>query len=51
VTDAKSYRNRFSMTIIQHAVWRYYRFPFSHRNVQELLHQRVIQVSHETLRE
>ena len=39
------------MTIIQHAVWLYHRFPLSYRDVQELLHQRGIQVSHETLRE
>ena len=39
------------MTIIQHAVWLYHRFPLSYRNVQELLHQRGTEVSHETLRE
>ena len=38
------------MTIIQHAVWLYHRFPLSYRDVQELVHQRGIQVSHETLR-
>ena len=50
MTDAKPYRLRFPMSIIQHAVWLYY-FPLSYRDVQELLHQRGIQVSHETLRE
>jgi len=39
------------MTIIQHAVWLYHRFPLSYRDVQELLHWRSIQVSHETIRE
>ena len=39
------------MSIIQHAVWLYHRFPLSYRDVQELLHQRGIEVSHETLRE
>jgi putative transposase len=39
------------MTIIGHAVWLYNRFPLSYRNVQELLYQRGIQVSHETVRE
>jgi putative transposase len=39
------------MTIIQHAVWLYHRFPLSYRDVQELLNQRGIVVSHETLRE
>ncbi len=51
MTDPKPYRHRFPMTIIQHAVWLYHRFPISYRDVQELLHQRGIQVSHETLRE
>jgi len=44
VTDAKPYRHRFPM-IIQHAVWLYHRFPLSYRGVQELLHQRSIEVS------
>ncbi|GAA3999046.1 hypothetical protein GCM10022631_07340 [Deinococcus rubellus] len=39
------------MTIIQHAVWLYHRFPLSYRDVQELLYQRGIEVGHETLRE
>ncbi|WP_438503511.1 IS6 family transposase [Deinococcus alpinitundrae] len=39
------------MTIIRHPVGLYHRFPLSYRDVQELLHQRGIQVSHETLRE
>jgi len=51
VTDPKPYRHRFSMTIIQHAIWLYHRFPLSYRDVQELLHQRGIVVSHKTLRE
>ena len=51
MTDAKPYRHRFPMTIIQHVIWLYHRFPLSYRDVQELLHQRGIEVSHETLRE
>jgi len=51
VTDRKPYRHRFPLTIIQHALWLYHRFPLSERDVQELLHQRGIQVSHETLRQ
>ena len=39
------------MIILQHAVWLYHRFPLNYRDVQELLHQRDIQVSHETIRE
>ena len=34
---------RFPMTIIQHAIWLYHRFPMSYWDVQELLHQRGIQ--------
>ncbi len=51
MTDPKPYRHRFPMTIIQHAVWLDHRFPVSYRDVQELLHQRGIEVSHETWRE
>jgi len=51
VTDVKPYRHRFPIAIIQHAIWLYHRFPLSYRDVQELLHQRGIVVSHETLRE
>ena len=51
MTDPKPYRHRFPMTIIGHAIWLYHRFPLSYRDVQELLHQRGIEVSHETLRE
>jgi len=51
VTDPTPYRHRFPMAIIQHAVWLYHRFPLSYRDVQELLHQRAIHISHETLRE
>ena len=35
---------RFQMTTIQHAIWLYHRFPLSYRDVQELLHQRGIEV-------
>jgi putative transposase len=51
VSHVKPYRHRFPTLIIQHAVWLYHRFPLSDRDVQELLHQRGIVVSHETLRE
>ena len=51
MTAAKPYRHRFPMTAIQHAIWLYHCFPLSYRDVQEILHQRGIVVSHETLRE
>ncbi|GGI66840.1 putative transposase [Deinococcus humi] len=39
------------MSIIGYAIWLYHRFTLSYRDVQELLLERGIQVSHETLRE
>jgi hypothetical protein len=38
-------RHRFPAEIISHAVWLYYRFNLSHRDVEELLAERGIQVS------
>lgn len=43
-------RRRFPPVIIQHAVWRYFRFTFSLRDVEEMLVQRGIEVSYETIR-
>jgi len=43
-------RRRFSPEIIQHAVWLYARFTLSFRDVEELLAERGIDVSNETLR-
>jgi len=34
------------MTIIGYAIWLYHRFPLSYRDVQELLYERGIHVSH-----
>lgn len=36
--------------MIRLAVMLYVRFPFSFRNVEDLLHERGIDVSHETIR-
>src|SRR3954452_11713052 len=41
---------RFPPEIIQHAVWLYLRFTLSLRDVEELLAERSIDVSHETIR-
>lgn len=41
---------RFPGEVIAHAVWLYLRFPLSFRDVEELLTERGIQVSHETVR-
>ena len=43
-------RQRFPLTVIQHAVWLYFRFTFSLRDVEEMLAQRGIDVSYETIR-
>jgi putative transposase len=43
-------RHRFPVEIIQHAVWLYFRFPLSFRDVEDLLAQRGIDVSYETVR-
>ena len=41
---------RFPKPIIQHAVWLYARFTLSLRDVEELLAERGIEVSYETIR-
>ena len=41
---------RFPPDIISHAVWLYHRFSLSHRDVEELLGERGIQVSYEAIR-
>ena len=43
-------RHRFPPQIIAHAVWLYFRFPLSLRLVEELLLERGIAVSYETVR-
>ena len=50
-TGAPSYKGfRFPAEIISHCVWLYYRFPLSFREVEEMMLQRGIMVSHETVR-
>ena len=43
-------RHRFPADVIRNAVWLYYRFTLSYRDVEELLAQRGIEVSYETVR-
>ena len=43
-------RHRFPADIIRHAVWLYFRFNLSFRDVEELLAQRGINVTYETVR-
>ena len=44
-------RHRFPGEVISHAVWLYYRFLLSYRDVEELLAERGITVSYETIRQ
>ena len=43
-------RHRFPPTIIRHCVWLYARFTLSHRDIEEILAERGIDVSYETAR-
>ena len=43
-------RHRFPPDIIQYAVWLYFRFTLSHRDIEDLLAQRGIEVSRESIR-
>jgi transposase-like protein len=43
-------RHRFPGSVIQHAVWLYFRFPLSFRDVEDMLTERGIDVSYESVR-
>ena len=43
-------RHRFPADVIRHAVWLYFRFTLSFRDVEEMLAQRGVEVSYETIR-
>src|SRR5215471_6416330 len=52
LADRSPYRGyRFPPEIIAHAVWLYFRFHLSFRDVQDLLAERSIIVSHEAIRQ
>ena len=49
--DKLSYRrHRFPAIVIQQAVWLYFRFALSYRDVEDMLAERGIDVSYETVR-
>ena len=49
--DQLSYcRPRFPPAVIQHAIWLYLRFTLSYRDVEDLLAERGLEVSYETVR-
>ena len=43
-------RHRFPAEIIQYAVWLYFKFNLSYRDIEDLLAERGIQVSYEAIR-
>jgi putative transposase len=43
-------RHQFPPTVIRHAVWLYHRFTLSYRDVEELLAERGVDVSYESVR-
>src|SRR5260370_13768643 len=45
-----SYRHRFPLVVIEHAVWLYLRFTLSYRDVEELLAKRGLDMSYESVR-
>jgi putative transposase len=50
--DAPSYKGfRFPAEVISHCVWLYHRFPLSFREVEEMMLERGVAVSHETIRQ
>jgi putative transposase len=51
-TKTPSYqRHRFPPEIISHAVWLYHRFCLSFREVEELLAERGITITYESIRQ
>lgn len=48
-TTQRDKRHRFAAEIIAHAVWLYFRFPRSLRHVEDLLAERGIEVSFQTV--
>jgi putative transposase len=50
VRHARYRGHRFPAEVISHAVWLYFRYPLSLRLVEELLLERGVVVSYETIR-
>jgi putative transposase len=45
------YRHRFPSEIISRCVWLYFRFALSYRDVEEMMHERGVNVTYETVHE
>src|SRR3979411_3247851 len=43
-------RHRFPSVVLRHAVWLYLRFTLSYRDVEDLLAERGVEISNETIR-
>lgn len=50
MTQISYKRHRFPAEVIQHAVWLYFRFTLSFRDVEDLLAERELDVSYESIR-
>ena len=50
-SQSQYHRYRFPPEIISHTVWLYYRFTLSFRDIEDLLAERGIIVSYETVRQ
>ena len=50
MTNLSYRRHRFPPLVIQHAAWLYLQLTLSYRDVEELLAERGIEVSNETIR-
>jgi transposase-like protein len=49
-TVSPYHRHRFPAEIISHSVWLYFRFALSFRDVEEMLAQRGVVLTYETIR-
>jgi putative transposase len=49
-TSSPYHRHRFPAEIISHSVWLYFRFALSFRDVEEMLAQRGVVLTYETIR-
>ena len=49
--EYRYYRHRFPSEIISRCVWLYFRFALSYRDVKELMHEREVNVTYETVHE
>jgi transposase-like protein len=50
MTSISYARHRFPPAVIQHAVWLYLRFSLSYRDIEDLLAERGLDISYETIR-